>query len=251
MRFVRSFSGLATAYHRFRPQYPISAIKYILEGLGTTIRAADIGCGTGISTAMLADLGAYVWAIEPNEEMLFEAKRVLTRLTGKVYLCRAIAERTGMQNSFFNLVVCAQSFHWFDGDLALKEFHRILREEGRLALLWNLKDNDQPFTAAYSRFLRMVRQDQEIHNIHGTGQEFMPTHSRGLFHQLTLDSFPNPHFLDKPSLIGLALSTSYIPRDRNIQNKIILDLSKIYDQYQENGIVTLMYSTNVAIFRAT
>jgi len=34
----------------------------------------------------------------------------------------------------------AQAFHWFNGEAALKEIHRVLRPRGRIGLIWNARD---------------------------------------------------------------------------------------------------------------
>src|SRR5262245_60360312 len=68
------FTGLAQGYAEFRPSYPRQAIAAILEGLPTGVRFADIGCGTGISSRLLAAEGARVIGIDPNEDMLTQAR---------------------------------------------------------------------------------------------------------------------------------------------------------------------------------
>jgi SAM-dependent methyltransferase len=47
------------------------------------------------------------------------------------------AEVTGMPDNCADWVSMASSFHWADFDSATREFHRILRPQGRFAALWN------------------------------------------------------------------------------------------------------------------
>ncbi len=103
-----------------------------------------MGAGTGICSRLLADRGARVLAIEPNDAM-----RAAAEDHPRVEWQRGTAERTGLEDSGVDLVVCAQAFHWFEPQAALQEFHRILRPGGRLALIWNKRDNSDPFTAGY------------------------------------------------------------------------------------------------------
>ena len=65
------FSGLAELYARCRPGYPEESIDYIVERckLGRQTLVVDVGCGTGISSRMLAHRSIPVVGIEPNAEM--------------------------------------------------------------------------------------------------------------------------------------------------------------------------------------
>ena len=65
---MRDSGARAGDYARYRPSYPFDAIAAVLDGL-TKPRVADLGAGTGISSAALADAGAQVFAVEPNAAM--------------------------------------------------------------------------------------------------------------------------------------------------------------------------------------
>jgi ubiquinone/menaquinone biosynthesis C-methylase UbiE len=105
---------------------------------------ADIGAGTGKLTENLIELGFKGFAIEPNESMKNEGIRLLSHhpflwLTGR-------AEATGLPDSSVDLVFMGSSFHWTNNDLALKEFHRILKPRGFFIALWNPRDiESDPF----------------------------------------------------------------------------------------------------------
>lgn len=47
----------------------------------------------------------------------------------------ATAEQTKLSEDL--IVTCFQAFHWFQPMPTLREFHRILKPSGRLALIWN------------------------------------------------------------------------------------------------------------------
>src|SRR5262245_47354984 len=131
---VERFSDRADDYVRYRPGYPAEAISAILDGLGSSehVRAADVGAGTGISARLLGDRGVHGIAVEPGEEM-----RRAASSHPRVQWTGGTAEATGLQSASVDLVLCAQSFHWFRPFPALTEFTRILRPGGRLALMWN------------------------------------------------------------------------------------------------------------------
>ena len=93
---------------------------------------------------MLAHRGLDVLGIDPNEDMLAEARGA----GGGAEYRRGDAEATGLDDVSVALVTVAQAFHWLDLDAALGELHRILGPDGHAAALWNIR-GEGAFMAAY------------------------------------------------------------------------------------------------------
>ena len=75
-----SFGAVAAVYAEHRPDYPVDAVRWCVAPAGRDIgalRVLDLGAGTGKLTAMLAQPGAEVTAVEPDPEMLGELRRGL------------------------------------------------------------------------------------------------------------------------------------------------------------------------------
>jgi ubiquinone/menaquinone biosynthesis C-methylase UbiE len=51
-------------------------------------------------------------------------------------------------------VLCAQAFHWFADEAALVEIHRVLKREGRLELVWNVRDKSVDWVAAITDIIK-------------------------------------------------------------------------------------------------
>jgi ubiquinone/menaquinone biosynthesis C-methylase UbiE len=234
------FTGLADAYARHRPSYPAAAVAAMLEGLPAPVRAADIGCGTGISTRLLAEAGATVTGIDPNDDMLEQAAAVRVKPTSVAPTYRkATAEATGIATASVDLVLCAQAFHWFDDSTALTEFHRVLRPGGRLALLWNVRTQQDTFGAAYEKLIERAQEDTV-----GSGR--LVRRNRGYQierrEQFTNERelvFDNPHRLDWPGLLGRARSASYFPREARERQEMEDALQRLFDAHHRDGVVEL------------
>ena len=50
------------------------------------------------------------------------------------------AEEIPLGDRSVDVVVAAQAFHWFDLDVALPEIARVLKPGGRIAVVWNQRD---------------------------------------------------------------------------------------------------------------
>jgi SAM-dependent methyltransferase len=128
-RRAESFGKAAVEYDRHRPRYPRPLIAGLITRDG--IRALDVGAGTGIAATQLAEAGADVLAVEPDERMARVAAAKGIRVEQATFEAWQPAGRD------FDLVVFAQSFHWVDPQPALRKVAAILRPGGRLALLAN------------------------------------------------------------------------------------------------------------------
>ncbi len=203
---IARFHGRAEEYARFRPDYPREAFDAMLHGLPGDCAVADIGAGTGVASRPLAERGLRLLAIEPNAEMRSCAT---PPERGAIEWREGSAEATGLPDSAVHLVLCAQSFHWFDPGAALPEFLRILAPGGRLALMWNVRDEEDALTAAYGRLVREAAgPDKDLAGRQFTEEAVV----RHFFGGLRLLLFRHEQRLDSGGLLGRAMSASYVPR---------------------------------------
>ena len=102
---------------------------------------------------MLLENGNRVFGVEPNADM---------RQAGEEYLAKypnftsvtGTAENTGLADHSVDLVTAAQAAHWFDREKALREFQRILKPGGYVALLWNDRRLEaSPFDRDYEKMV--------------------------------------------------------------------------------------------------
>ena len=139
------FGTVAEEYERARPDYPDEAVAWLATELriGPESDVLDLAAGTGKLTRQIAKLGARVVAVEPDEPMRVELQRIVPgveALAGK-------AEAIPLPDASVDAVTCAQAFHWFAADEALREMWRVLRTGGGVGLIWNLRDESDPFQA--------------------------------------------------------------------------------------------------------
>jgi SAM-dependent methyltransferase len=151
------FGAGADVYERARPSYPAEAVEWLADrtGLGPGRTVVDVGAGTGKLTRLLPATGARVLAVEPVAEM----RAKLIQAAPSVEAIDGTAEELPLADGSADVVVVATAFHWFDHERALPEIHRVLRPEGWLVLVWNMRDLDDPVQAAVEAILRTARND--------------------------------------------------------------------------------------------
>ena len=157
----RGFGTTTDLYEKIRPEYPDAAVDILVRelGIGRGRIVVDVGAGTGKLTRLLARTGATVIAVEPLAEMR-------ERLAENVPLAvpfEGTAEHMALRDGSAHVITVAQAFHWFDGDRALAEFHRVLAPEGTLGLIWNVRDRRAPWVAAFDALVDSVDPDRPDH----------------------------------------------------------------------------------------
>ena len=234
------FTDRVEDYVKYRPSYPTAAIDKILENFTLPITAADIGAGTGISSRLLATRGVKVIAIEPNEGMRNAGIR---DNTSSVEWKNGTAENTNLPDASVDLVTSFQAFHWFTPEPTLAEFQRILKPKGRLAVVWNFRDEKDEFTAEYSR---IIREASKNHPAEAKMKSVEPLKETNYFQNFQEYTFVYQQELDFTGLIGRAMSVSYLPKSGENYDNLIADFDKLYQQFQdEKGFVYMTYFTSV------
>ena len=154
----RSFGPVAEAYDRARPSYPEEAVSWLIGTHSSMI--LELGAGTGKLTEVLHETGhqtgQQLLATDPLPEMLSQLAKKLP-----VQHVVATAEHIPMRSRSVDLVICGQSFHWFDHARALPEIARVLRPGGVLALAWNTYDTGIPWVRRFKALVAPDLDDDE------------------------------------------------------------------------------------------
>jgi len=132
------FDGKGKIYAKYRPTYPQEFIDYLCSdvGISNDSTIADIGSGTGILTKQLLNLDSKVYAVEPNSDMRAVAEAGLSHCSNFVSV-NSTAENTTLDANSVDFITVAQAFHWFDRELFKDECCRIIRQGGKVILVWN------------------------------------------------------------------------------------------------------------------
>ena len=148
---AEGFSKQAEAYARGRPEYPAALLPWLTEAFGIepAHQLLDLGAGTGKFTRLLAQTGARVSAVEPVDAM----RAQLTQALPDVAALPGTAESIPLPDASLDVVVCAQAFHWFSTLAAMREIHRVLKPGGKLALVWNVRDESVDWVAEITRLI--------------------------------------------------------------------------------------------------
>ncbi|MFC8681720.1 class I SAM-dependent methyltransferase [Microbacterium ureisolvens] len=141
-----SFGAAARAYEAGRPDYPRESVEWLLGPArepGRAVRAADVGAGTGKLTRTIVEAGAEVVAIDPDAEMLAALREHVHGVPTFV----GTGERMPLPDASVDAVLLGQAWHWVDPVAASAEAGRVLRSGGVLGLVWNIRDESDPWVA--------------------------------------------------------------------------------------------------------
>jgi SAM-dependent methyltransferase len=241
MSFTDRFSTRAEAYVAGRPSYPPAAIEAIFSGLGDPARlvVADLGAGTGISSRSLAEHGPRVFAIEPNAAMRDAAKA-----HARIQWIDATAEHTTLADGSVDVVTAFQAWHWVDHPVAFAEARRIVRPGGRLAVVYNERDDRDAFTAGYSEIVRRYSTDAtEARRTTALANALDTDPAR-----TTRLEFRNEQTLDRAGVHARAESTSYLPQTGPDAGVLHSAIDALLDRFGvTNGVDMHLVTTVVLI----
>ena len=129
-----SFGSVAAAYDQFRPGYPDQLFEDLLE-LAPGNRVLDVGSGTGRAAMGFASRGAHVVGIEHDPEMAAVASE-----RGREFDLQMVVSRFEdyhPEPDSFDLVTCAQAWHWIDPIRGEAVAADALVPNGALCIWWN------------------------------------------------------------------------------------------------------------------
>lgn len=234
--WARSFGSVADAYDRGRPSYPREAAAWLVGEQPVTV--LELGAGTGKLTEQLVALGHDVHATDPDRAML----AILERRLPDVRTSAATAEEIPMADRSVDVVVCAQAFHWFDLGRALPEIARVLKPGGRIALVWNWRDERIPWVRKLGRLIGTQEQLREPSE---------PLVQSALFGFVEDEMFRFWQHVDRNTIQDLVRSRSNIAvLDPEARDAKLAEVLALYDDYGR-GMDGMQLPYEARCFRAT
>jgi SAM-dependent methyltransferase len=183
----------------------VAAVTYLKEALGLApgVTCLDLAAGTGKLTRQLVDTGARLIAVEPASGM----RDRFASLLPQVRIIEGSAEAIPLPDSSVNAVVVAQAFHWFASEATLREIHRVLTDDGKLALIWNLRDEANDWMFQLTKMLNPFERGTPQYR---TGRWRDPFARTCLFSAMVGAQFENPQRGTVETILDRVASISYI-----------------------------------------
>ncbi|KAG9309712.1 S-adenosyl-L-methionine-dependent methyltransferase [Chiua virens] len=134
------------SYAASRPTYPRALFDHVFRYHGAVAHArwdmaVDLGCGTGQATVELTPFKK-IMGIDPSAGMVDAARHALESesgkavdVTGRISYVQSPAENLGfLADGSVDLMISAQSGHWFNWAKMWPEAARVLRPDGTFAI---------------------------------------------------------------------------------------------------------------------
>jgi SAM-dependent methyltransferase len=208
----------AAIYARGRPGFPLQALDWLTKDLrlGPGRIGVEIGAGTGKFTKLLTQTNAEIIVIEPVAAMLAQLSIDQPGLRA----LRATAQNLPLADASVDAVVCAQSFHWFATAAALAEMRRVLKPDGMLGLIWNVRDQSAEWVAELTRILEPYEGGAPRYD-NGEWRSVFPAPGFGPLHKKTVTHAHTGNA--EQVVVDRVASVSFIAALDEAERNIVLD----------------------------
>lgn len=244
------FTDTVQDYIKYRPSYPKEVLQLLIDECDLTKNKiiADVGSGTGLLSKLFLDYGNIVYGVEPNQSMREAAEEYLKEYSN-FYSVNGTAEATSLEDKSVDIITVGTAFHWFDVVKTKIEFRRILKKEGWVVLVWNVRNvKDSALLRDYENLLLEYATDYKESN----AIKFDKTAVEEFFspHEMKTDSFKNIQQFDWDGFKGRLLSSSYSLRPGDARyEEMLKELKEIFERYQHKGRVEFLYEARLSYGR--
>ena len=152
------FQSIIRDYEAARPGYPDALFHDIAEfaQLKSSARILEIGAGPGQATDYFVQSDYAITALEISERQVSFLNDKFARHAHFNCVC-APFEDFVCENNSFDLIFSATAFHWINPDIGYPKAHRLLRENGVIAVFWHLASIVEPTTELQQQIRSIYR----------------------------------------------------------------------------------------------
>jgi len=205
-----AFGRTAREYELGRPEWPVEFLDRVVGemGIGPDACVLDLGAGTGKLTRALVPRFARVVAVEPDDAM----RAVLEEVVPGVESLAGSAEAIPLGDGEVDAIFSGEAFHWFATSSTLEELARVLRPRGRLAILWNIFQEEDPPLGTEARAL--LDEAFERGGVPGLARvlsgRWREVFAGSAFEELHEDEYEHELAVDRETFVARMLSVSSI-----------------------------------------
>ncbi len=232
-----SFAKVAEKYARSRPRYPVDAVR---RSVSTSDTVLELGAGTGLLSGIIGEIGPRVHvATDISTEMLSE----LSWAGFQGEIAAAKAEELPFRSDTFSVAIAAQAMHWFELDKAIPEIYRVLTPGGKLAMIWNHRDQSLDWVREFDRVT-------EAYLVDSVGSDIgAKIASSGLFTNPKLYNSSIRHVLSANGATDLIESFSHVSTmDEKTRQETTEAALKILTRNARDGLsVVIPYITEIYV----
>jgi SAM-dependent methyltransferase len=223
---ARSFGTVAEDYDRLRPTPPPEAIDWLVPP-GCEV-AVDVAAGTGLFTRAVAEWVDTVIAVEPDPQM----RAVLAERSPDIDVREGEGESIPLPDASADALFVASAWHWLDESRALPEIARVLRDGGRLGVLWSSRDRELEWVRLLDLAPGEERPVDAVEDQHRTRRD-VSNDGDDWFANIERRSFPFTRRMTPSDVVDMVATYSRVITAGVEQRAAILDRARalLNDQY--------------------
>ena len=237
------FDGKGSVYSKNRPSYPQEFIDFLYTDIGITADSviADIGSGTGKLTRLLLERGSRVFAVEPNTDMRTSAESDLNGFDRFVSI-NSSAEITSLDDNSVDFITAATAFHWFDRQAFKIECKRILKNNGKVIIVYNSRDEESDLVKKFYEINE--KYCPAFKGFTGSGTLLLPE-KEGFYNDFFTGDYlikiiGNDLVYNEQSFVERCLSSSYALRENAVNfSEYVKALKLFFQKHSKNNILIM------------
>jgi len=237
------FSDRVEDYIKYRPHYPQQIIEILKANINLDTQSiiADIGSGTGISSALFLNNDNKVFAVEPNREMREAAELIYLNESNFISI-DGKAQQTTLQQHSVDIIFCAQAFHWFNTTETKIESARVLQPKGHIVFVWNIRKDENDFQKEYEAILKKIPEYNKVTHKNILDDDIINFFTPKNMNKKTVS---NLQVFDLAGLKGRLQSSSYCPKEGKAYQSLMNEIEKLFHKFENDGFVQFEYDTNI------